>query len=226
MNKDKIVLSLGGSIIVPDEVDVKFIKKFKDLVLKKKNKYQFFIITGGGKICRRYQEAAGKVTKLNNDQLDWIGIHASRFNAQLMYNIFKKYSYPEIVTDPNFSKKVKDDFIWGAGWKPGWSTDYDAVMIAVKQGVKRVVNLSNIAYAYDKDPRKFKDAKKLKEVSWKEFRKIVGSKWTPGMSAPFDPIASKLAEKHGIEVIIAKGTDLKNLQNILEGKSFKGTIIK
>ena len=157
---NKIVLSLGGSIIIPEEIDVTFLKKFKKLITSNINKYQFFIFTGGGKICRKYQDAAAELTNLKNEDLDWIGIHASRFNAQLMRYVFKKYSFDKIITNPNYAKKVKHKIIIGAGWKPGWSTDYDAVTLAIKQGVKTVVNLSNIEYVYDKDPKKYKSAKK------------------------------------------------------------------
>jgi len=53
----------------------------------------------------------------------------------------------------------------------------------------------------------------------------VGNKWTPGMNVPFYPIASRLADKWNMEVVIAKGTDLKNLKKILEHKKFVGTVI-
>lgn len=225
MNKQKIILSLGGSIIVPEEVDVEFIKKFKALILKFLSQYQFFIITGGGKICRKYQKAAAVVSKVSNEDLDWIGIHTSRFNAQLMYRIFKPYSYPEIITDPNVSKALKSPIIWGAGWKPGWSTDYDAVTLAIQQKVKTVVNLSNIEYIYNKDPKKFKNAEKQEQINWKDFRKLVGNKWRPGLNMPFDPIAAKLAQKHQLKVVVLQGTNLNNFKNFLEGKKFKGTTI-
>lgn len=225
MLKQKIILSLGGSLIVPDEIDINFLKKFKQLILKFLPRYQFYIITGGGKICRRYQKAAAAVSKISNEDLDWVGIHTSRFNAQLMYRIFKPYSYPEIITDPNCAKMIKEPIIWGAGWKPGWSTDYDAVTLAIKQKVTTVVNLSNIEYIYNKDPKKFKDAEKKEQISWKDFRKLVGNKWRPGLNMPFDPIAAKLAQQHKLKVVVMQGTNLNNFANFLQNKKFKGTTI-
>jgi uridylate kinase len=91
---------------------------------------------------------------------------------------------------------------------------------------KRVINLSNIDYAYDKDPREFPDAKKIERTTWAEFRKIVGTEWNPGMSAPFDPIASKMAEEEGMEVAILNGSDLTNLGHYLDGEAFKGTVVR
>ena len=54
-----VVLSLGGSMIVPDKVDTKFLKNFRKLILdftKKGNKAA--MVCGGGRTCRIYQGAA------------------------------------------------------------------------------------------------------------------------------------------------------------------------
>ena len=122
--------------------------------------------------------------------------------------------------------KTKKNIIIASGWKPGWSTDYVAVLLAKQFEAKEILNLSNISHIYDKDPKKFMDAKKLFEVSWKDYRKIIGDKWIPRLNSPFDPIASKEAEKSGVMVAVLKGTDLNNVENYLQGQAFKGTIIK
>jgi uridylate kinase len=88
-----------------------------------------------------------------------------------------------------------------------------------------IINLTNIDYVYDKDPNKFKDAKPFKEISWKDYLKLIEQKWIPGLSAPFDPIASKLAQKFKFKVVILNGKKIKNLKNYLENKKFTGTII-
>ena len=64
-----------------------------------------------------------------------------------------------------------------------------------------------------------------KEITWKDFRKIVGNKWTPGLSAPFDPRASKMAEILKIKVIVINGKKPERLENFLAGKQFIGTTI-
>jgi uridylate kinase len=78
---------------------------------------------------------------------------------------------------------------------------------------------------YNKDFRKHKDAFPIEKISWKDYQKLIGNKWIPGMSAPFDPIASKNARKLKIRTIIIKGTDIKNFEKLLSGLEFKGTII-
>lgn len=220
------VLSLGGSLIIPNDVDYKFIRNFRNLILKKiKSGNKFIIVCGGGKLNKRYNEAAKKIRKMTNNELDWIGTYTTRFNAQFIRILFGNLAYDKIAENPHEKFETKKPIIIGAGYKPGWSSDYDTVYLAKTYGAKAVVNLSNIDYAYDKDPNQFKDAVPIKEISWKNFRKIVGSKWKPRMNNPFDPVASKEAEKFGFRVVILNGKNLKNLENCLDGKKFKGTII-
>ena len=114
----------------------------------------------------------------------------------------------------------------GGGWKPGNSSDLAAIHSAISVGAEKVINLSNIDYAYDKDPNKFPDAVKIEKSSWADFRAILPKEWGPGLSAPFDPIAAKRADEAGLEVAIMNGKNIENLKNYLEGKEFLGTVIK
>jgi uridylate kinase len=224
----KYIISLGGSLIAtPQGIDWKFLKKIRQLVsvrIKKGDK--FFIICGGGMTARNYINAAGKVVAVTSDDSDWLGIHATRLNAHLIRTIFREIADLEIITNPTKEFKSKKKLVIAGGWRPGWSTDYVAVMLAEKYGVETVINLSNIDYVCDKDPSKFKDAKKLSSINWCDFRKIVGNKWMPGLNMPFDPVASKKAQKLGLKVAVINGKDIKSLSNYLAGKKFKGTVIK
>ncbi len=230
LEKEKtFIISLGGSLIVPNEIDWKFIKKFKLIIENKiKKGFHFIIITGGGKIARNYIVAAEKADSVNEEDKDWLGIHATRMNAQFIRTIFRSYAHPRVNTNPHdledfyFSDKP---ILVASGWRPGNSTDFIAVMIAKYLGIKKVINLSNINYLYDKDPNIYPKAKKIKKINWKDFFSIVGEKWMPGMHTPFDPIASKTAQEEGIEVAIIGGKNLKNLENYLNGNDFEGTVI-
>lgn len=226
MKQKRIVLSLGGSLIVPGGVDVVFLKKFRKLIVDeiKKGK-RFVIVCGGGKLNSEYNEASRKIVKLNNNELDWLGIHATRFNADFVRILFKDLAYKEITINPYQKVRTFKPIIVAAGYEPGWSTDYDTTYLAKAYGSKKLINLSNIDYVYDKDPKKFKNAQPIKKIGWADFRKIVGNKWSPRMNKPFDPIAAKAAQKLGLEVIILNGNDIGRLKKCLDGKKFKGTII-
>ncbi|MFH1405575.1 MAG: UMP kinase [Patescibacteria group bacterium] len=223
-----LVISVGGSIVVPDKINHTFLKAFKTLIEKHlKLGWKFVIVVGGGGTARSYQTGARKVGMLVREDLDWIGIHSTRLNGHLMRTIFRNSAHPIMFKDPTIvPKKWKQGVLVAAGWKPGWSTDYVATRIAKRIGAGLVVNLSNIDYLYNKDPNKFKDAMPICDISWKEFRKMVGNRWDPGMNVPFDPVASRLAHQSKIKVVLANGTDIKNLDELLLGKSFKGTVIQ
>lgn len=226
-NKKSIVVSLGGSLIVPQEVNVNFLNLFvsliKEYVLKG---YNFLIITGGGKICRDYNSCAKQITDPNNEDLDWLGIFATRLNAELVRICFANLAHENIVLDPNLIPETDKPIIVGGGWKPGNSSDLVAVYSAKKIGATKIINLSNIDYVYDKDPKINSDAKPLTNISWEEFRSIFPKDWDPGSNTPFDPIAAKEGQELGYEVAVLNGNNIENIRDYLDGKEFIGTIIK
>jgi uridylate kinase len=220
-----IIISLGGSLINPDKIDIDFLRNFRDMILKYTKKKSVAIICGGGRPAREYVEAAKKLVDSINEESDMIGIMATRLNAELVRIMFGKDAYEKVVINPTQKINTGKRIIIGAGWLPGCTTDTDAVLLAKNLKAKRIINLTNTDFVYDKDPRKFKDARPFSKLSWKQFRDIVGTKHSPGIHAPFDPVASKKAEELGLQVIILNGKNLSNLNNFLDGKEFIGTTI-
>jgi len=226
--KKTFVISLGGSLVAPaDGINWKFIKELKSLLLVELKKgSRFFLIVGGGNVCRRYQEAAKKIGRVGKAELDWLGIYSTYLNAQLVRVALCEHAYECIIMDIN--KKIKTDkqIIMAGGWKPGRSTDYVATAIAKIYGAKTLLNLSNIDYVYDRDPTKYSNAVKFEKLKWPQMFKIVGNKWDPGLNAPFDPVASRLAAKTGLRVVIMNGQNINEVRNFFAGKKFKGTVIE
>ena len=151
---------------------------------------------------------------------------ATRLNAQFVKASFGSLCKEAVVTDPTQAKDFTGSVLVAAGWKPGFSTDNDAVLLAEKFGADTVVNLSNIEKVYTDDPRKNPDAKPLDDISWADFRKLVGDEWVPGKNCPFDPIASKKAQELKLTVICAGGKNLENIKSILENRPYVGTTIR
>ena len=223
------VISLGGSLLVPKEgIDVEFLKSVRQFFLSRiKKGDRFVLISGGGRTARDYQSAAKRVSVLTRDDLDWLGIHATRVNAHLLRTVLRDLARPVVSKDPSRIKKPDGRPIAiAAGWKPGWSTDYVAVRIAKRLKASMVVNLSNVDGVYDRDPRVHKNAERIERISWSAFRKLIGTKWDPGAHVPFDPVASRLAHASKIPVVVASGHDWKNVARILDEKSFVGTRIE
>jgi uridylate kinase len=132
----------------------------------------------------------------------------------------------EVVNDPTQVGPLTSRVLVAAGWKPGFSSDYDAVILAERFQASMVINLSNIEQVYTDDPRKNPDAKPIDSISWADFRAMVGEDWVPGKNVPFDPVASRHAAKIGLKVICAAGKNLQNLELILSDKPFLGTLIQ
>ncbi|MCX8013966.1 MAG: UMP kinase [Rectinema sp.] len=163
--------------------------------------------------------------KSMQEALDRIGIAATRLNAQLIREVFLELCPQEVVIDPTAEFEFKGRILVASGWKPGFSTDYDAVILAERFKANRVINLSNVAQIYDDDPRKNPFAKPLKNVTYDVLLKMTGTEWNPGANVPFDPIALAKAKEIGLEIIFASGTELDNFRAILESREFVGTII-
>lgn len=228
MDQNKqIIISLGGSIIVPNSLDTEFIIKFKNLILewvKKGNR--FYIITGGGKTCRNYNDSLKQIITPTNEELDWLGISATRLNAEFIRICFEDQAYEQIIMSPDTIPETDKPILVGGGWKPGNSSDLAAIHVAKNTGSAIVINLSSVDHVYDSDPKTNPNAKKFENISWHEYRSFISSNWDPGMNLPFDPIASKEAEELGLEVVFIGGHNLESLDSYLKGEEFVGTIIK
>lgn len=221
------VISLGGSIIVPDKIDVSFLKKFREMILSHKDR-KFAIICGGGGTNRVYNAAARKmVAKPQDVDLDWIGIKSLQLNAELVRVMFGGYAYKKVVENPLQLKTLpRNKVVIGSADAPGWSSDYDGVLWAERLKASTLINLSNIDQVFTADPRKVKTAKPISKISWKDYLKIVGTKWSPRLSSPFDPIAAQRAQKYGITAYVMNGRRLADVKKVIAGDSSKaGTVL-
>lgn len=224
------VISLGGSIIVPDKVDTDFLKKFYSLIVRyidEDPERRIILVCGGGGEARKYQEAFREIVDEKNPVAeDWIGIAATKLNAELIKHIFTGYCPEMVVDNPSIVPGFRGRILVASGWKPGFSTDYDAVLLAEQFSAREVINLSNVSKVYTKDPKTNPDALPIDHISWNDYIKMTGDVWTPGKNLPFDPVASRKAAELGLRVIIASGKDTENTRKILYGKPFEGTVIE
>jgi uridylate kinase len=139
--------------------------------------------------------------------------------------IMGEWCVQDVVIDPTKVEPLIGRVLVASGWKPGFSTDYDAVLLAERFKADAVINLSNIEQVYTDDPKKNPEAKPIDKISWQDFHKLEGDEWTPGKNVPFDPVASRHAARIGLKVICAAGKNLDNLRKILLGEEFLGTVI-
>jgi len=227
MQKRVIVLSLGGSLIVPSEIDTDFLKKFREVIKKNEKKYKFIIVCGGGSVARKYINALRQDNKSDFLQ-SMAGITITRVNARFMTYFFGKDASAGIPHDmkqiKNLLKKNDVVFCGALRYAPNQTSDATALKLA-SYFKSDFINLTNVKGLYDSNPLKNKNAKFIPKATIEEFNKIVMAiPNKPGMHAPVDHVAMKLIKKHKIKTYII-GTDINQLDNLLNNKSFIGTII-
>jgi uridylate kinase len=226
--KEVMIISLGGSLIVPNEIDTKFLKKFKSVILKNSKNYKFIIVCGGGSIARKYISALREINQ-NETKQSYAGISATRMNARFMnyfFGIDPKYGIPHTTkTLEEYIKKQNVVFIGALEYKPNQTSDSTSAQLA-KHFKTEFINLTNVPGLHDKNPKEHKDAKFIPKITWKEFDKMASKiTFKPGQHFVLDQTASKIILKNKITTY-SLGQDTKQLDNLLNNKPFKGTIIK
>jgi len=226
MKKKVIVLSLGGSLIIPDDVDYKFLSEFKRVIKKNSKKYKFVVVCGGGSLARKYINAV-KLEKYGYELQSLAGINATRANARFMNYFFgedSKGGIPHSLFRVKRELRKKDVIFCGAlEYKPKQTSDSTSAEIAKKLKCD-FVNLTNVKGLYDKHP-KLKGAKFISKISWSDFLVMANKmKFTPGQHFVLDQKAADIILKNKIRTVII-GKNIKELDKFLNNKKFVGTEI-
>jgi uridylate kinase len=221
------VISLGGSLVSPDNLDIDFLQNFRDSLIRLPEEIKFGIVVGGGKLARNYIRALKKAG-VNDNILDEIGINATRMNA-LALSAFLPDSnskIPVTVNDAAELSRIYRFTIMG-GTEPGHTTDTVSMLLAERIGAKTIINATSVDGVYTADPRKDKNARKMQDIGYDEAIKIaleesVGA----GPNVFMDLTALNIAKRSGIRVFVVNGRNIANFHDIImKGKS-DGSIIK
>ncbi|MEM2115702.1 MAG: UMP kinase [Candidatus Woesearchaeota archaeon] len=222
-----MIISLGGSVINPNLLDIYAIKYFGDTI--KKIDERAIIVVGGGSLARQYinsiliekKESLSKV----KERLDRIGILATIINAELVSILTNiDVIHPYIISMKKAISIIKrHKRIISSGWKPGFSTDYVSSYIASKLKEKMIINITKVGGVYTKDPTKYLDAKLIKELLWDEFLEMFDEDWFPGKNIPFDYNAAVLCKAKKMRVLI---TNLEGFEKFIKNKEIVGTLIR
>lgn len=228
--KKVIVLSLGGSLIIPDNIDVKFLREFKKVIKKNVKKYKFVIVCGGGITARKYIQGLGKEElKKKVFHQGLLGIATTRLNARFMTYFFGKDANKGIPHDMGEVKnmlRLYDVVFCGAlRYAKDETSDGTSAKLANFFNTE-FINLTNVLGLYTKNPKKHKNAKFIPKITWKDFDKMANAQgFKPGQHFVLDQSASRIIMKYKIPTYII-GKDLRNLDNVLNNRKFKGTRIE
>ncbi len=226
---DIICISLTGGIVSRESgVNVAFIKKLEKLLKRYQNKYKFIITVGGGYASRLYINSTRSIIS-NNSLLDQIGIAFTRINALILKDLLSSLDlYPNVVTSMEELKMATstNEIIVMGGLIPGVSTDAVCALACEAMNCKMLINVSGLAYVYDRPPSE-KGARKLEtlshdkllEIAFKYDNRIAGSNFI------FDMFASKIAKRAKIQIKFVSD-DINSLDAAIQGKPYKGSIVK
>jgi len=222
---NSIVISLGGSVLISDDIDISFFEDLAILLKKLTEKYKIYLIIGGGKTARTYIKLG---RKLNFDEktLDNFGIEITKLNAKILTNLIG-ISNDKIPDSTNEAKDITKPVVIMGGTTPGHSTDMVGAELAEKVGASIFIIATNVDGVYDKDPNIYSDAKQLKEVSINQLIDDYGTDWnSAGKNIVIDGPALKIIKRAKIPTFVLNGKKLKELEKAINNKTFNGTIIK
>jgi len=227
MKKKVVVISLGGSQIIPDKVGYSYLNSFKKVILKHKNEYNFVIVCGGGSLARKYISAIEREDGSEYFQ-SLSGISATRANARFVSYFFGMDAKRGIPKTKRTVRKYLNQqgivFCGALEYVPEQTSDSVGAELA-EYFKGEFINLTNVNGLYTSDPKKNKNAKLVSQINWENFNTIAEkTKYSPGQHFVLDQRASELILKHKISTyIIGK---ISEFDKFLNKKKFIGTIIK
>lgn len=223
----KTVLSIGGSILMPGEIDVSYLRRIGDMLNRNHNPSdnELAVVTGGGGLARKYIESASEF-EVNEGFLDVFGIDASRLNARLLSCAIggKATFHPPTSLKQAYLENEKGNLVVMGGLQPGQSTDAVSALVAEYLDADLFINATDVKGIYDKNPEENDDAAFLETISIQDLQELVSKeKMGAGQYALVDPLALKVIERSGLDSIFLDGRNLENLESALEGNDFEGT---
>lgn len=218
------VLSLGGSILVQDAINLSFLKQFRALLHSFSDR-KFVVVVGGGKVARTYIQGLAH-TSMHVQGL--VGIQVTRLNAWLLSQYFgydSAHRIPHTMQEvKHLLKKNRIVFCGGLRFQEEQTSDGTAASLAHLFRT-RFINITNVSGLYTRNPQVYKDARLISHISSADFSaKVKQLKYHPGQHFVLDHHAAEIIQRHRIPTYIV-GPKISNLRNLLRGNAFMGTTI-
>ncbi|HIP84411.1 MAG TPA: UMP kinase [Methanothermococcus okinawensis] len=221
----KVVFALGGSVIMPREGDAENIRRYAQVFKAIKDMgHDICIVVGGGYVARRYISIAREFT--NEAFCDEIGILATRMNSMVLIAALGDYAVKKVPEDFKEAEMILNlnKIVVMGGTHPAHTTDAVAASLAEYIDADLLVIATNVDGVYDRDPRRYRDAKKIKVLTTKELVDITkSSSIEAGSSSIVDPLASMIIDRAKLKTVVIEGTP-EEIMNVIEDKH-RGTLI-
>ena len=220
----KIVITIGGSIIIKDHNYKKFMD-YAEVLRNLTDEHEIFVVVGGGKTARDYIGIA-RALGVSEAMCDEVGIEVTRLNAKLLIAALGEYAYPEVPH--NFREALQfassKKIVVMGGTEPAHSTDAVGSILAEFVGADLLINATSVDGLFDKDPNKYSDAKMFNEVKPSKMMDLMSTKdIKAGTYEFFDMTAIQIIKRSSIKTVILNGENANNIKTAINGKI--GTII-
>ncbi len=224
---ENVVVSLGGSVLVPGEDDARYLADLVTLLTAASRQVRLFAVTGGGRVARYYIET-GRMLDIPEPRLDELGIGITRMNARLLGAALKGRANREPAQ--SYAEAVRlarrHPIVLMAGTRPGHTTDRVSASLARAVHAARIVNATSVDGVYTADPRTNPEARRLERIGFEELVRLAGEGHrTAGPNVVFDPVAARVLARDRIPLSVVRGRDLGALEAAILGKPFHGTLV-
>lgn len=227
VHMETVVLSLGGSVLIPDDDDLDFLRGIASLLRRLSADCSMVVVCGGGRIARYYIEN-GRELGGSEEELDSLGIKVTRINADLLRLALGDRSQENLPTTEEEAVRLleRNRIVVMGGTVPGQTTDAVAASVAELSGADRIVNATSVDAVYSDDPREVGDARRFERLTFDQFLEVLGSReYGAGQTAVFERKGAETARRAGIPVYIVSGRDLEEMERAVKGQQVKGTVI-
>jgi len=221
-----IVVSLGGSILIPT-LSGNRISTYVPVLRAIAERRRLFVVVGGGGAARDYIEAARKLG-VDEGTSDEIGILVTRLNATLLIAALGDAAYPKVAESHAEAKKFAETnkIVVMGGITPGQTTDAVAAVLAERVRASVFINATSVNGIYDKDPKKHKGAKRFETLTPPQLLEIVSQIGLgAGSNNVLDIIAARIVERSHIPLVVLDGTEPENLSDAILKGTFTGTVV-
>ena len=222
----KIVISLGGSVLVPS-IESNNISRYVSLLRRIAEQYQVFIVVGGGGEARRYIGVA-RGLGAGEAAADELGIMVTRLNARLLIAGLGDAAYPRVAE--NYTEALEfaetGKIVVMGGITPAQTTDAVSAVLAESVGADLLINATSVNGIYSADPKKDAGAVRHERLTPQELLDIItGSRMDAGANTVLDIVAGKVIERSGIPLLVLDGRDPENLYRAIVEGAFVGTVV-
>ena len=236
MSKKRVLVKFSGEALAGSDgygIDTKVLKyianEIKSLV---DNGIEVAIVVGGGNIIRGAIAAKDGIIKRTSG--DYMGMLATVINGVAIQEALENIGVETRLQSAINMKEIGESFIVrrarrhlekgrvvvfvaGTG-NPYFTTDTAATLRASEIEADLLIKATKVDGVYDKDPNKFKDAKKLDELSYEQAL----TKHIKVM----DDTAIALARENKLPIIVCNMFEEGNLLNIVNGNLSLCSIVK